>query len=494
MNYVLWLWRNARGIRWNTAVRVGVGLVQVALGLLMVWLCKHFIDVTIRTGSAADIGLMIGLLVAVVVGGVALRQCYYYMSTMANIRQTNSIRLRIFSRLFHTQLYATERELHSGDVVSRLEKDIDAVGEASTSLFPQLLITVSQLLGAFLLMHSMDARLAWILLVLTPMVVLFGKLLARPLRTMTHDIRQQESRIQMQMQEGMEHNEVLRSLDSSDWLSGRLDSMQRGLKTKVKRRTRFTVITRLVLSSTFGLGYLLAFVWGGLQLRDGAITFGVMTSFLQLVSQIQHPILQILNMVPTFIHTTASIDRLRELEQMEAEERGSESDLLAAPVGVRMDDVSFHYASADRQILSHFSHDFRPASKTAVLGQTGIGKTTLFRLMLALAKPDDGRLSLYAQGEEHGIDAGTRANFVFVPQGNTLMSGSIRYNLLLARPEATEEELRHVLHTAAADFVFSLPDGMDTQLGERGAGPPGGPTWALADARGSRWGARRSEG
>lgn len=484
MNYVLWLWRNARGIRWNTAVRVGVGLVQVALGLLMVWLCKHFIDVTIRTGSAADIGLMIGLLVAVVVGGVALRQCYYYMSTMANIRQTNSIRLRIFSRLFHTQLYVTERELHSGDVVSRLEKDIDAVGEASTSLFPQLLITVSQLLGAFLLMHSMDARLAWILLVLTPMVVLFGKLLARPLRTMTHDIRQQESRIQMQMQEGMEHNEVLRSLDSSDWLSGRLDSMQRGLKTKVKRRTRFTVITRLVLSSTFGLGYLLAFVWGGLQLRDGAITFGVMTSFLQLVSQIQHPILQILNMVPTFIHTTASIDRLRELEQMEAEERGSESGLLAAPVGVRMDDVSFHYASADRQILSHFSHDFRPGSKTAVLGQTGIGKTTLFRLMLALAKPDNGRLSLYAQGEEHGIDAGTRANFVFVPQGNTLMSGSIRYNLLLARAEATEEELRHVLHTAAADFVFSLPDGMDTQLGERGAGLSEGQAQRIAIARG----------
>ncbi|MCR4603487.1 MAG: ABC transporter ATP-binding protein/permease [Prevotella sp.] len=483
MKYVVWLWHNAKGVRWNTLLRVAVGIAQVILGLLMVWLSKQFIDVTIHTGSDADIWMMVAILVAVVVGGVVLRQYYYYLTIVANTRQTNSIRLRIFSRLFHRQLY-TEQQLHSGDVVSRLEKDIDAVGEATTTLFPQLLVTTCQLLGAFLLMRSMDARLAWILVLMTPLVIIFGKLLARKLRNMTHDIRQQESRIQMQMQEGIEHNEVLRSLESSDWLAGRLDTMQQGLKTKVMRRTRFTVITRVLLATTFGLGYLLAFIWGGLQLRHGAITFGVMTSFLQLVSQIQHPILQILNMLPQFIHTTASIDRLNELEEMPTELTRGDRGMQLQKAGLRMDDVCFRYATGDRQILNHFSHDFRPGSKTAILGQTGIGKTTLFRLMLALARPDSGRLILYTDGSEQVVDASTRNNFVFVPQGNSLMSGSIRYNLQLARPEATDEELRHALHTATADFVDDLPEGIDTQLGERGTGLSEGQAQRIAIARG----------
>jgi len=483
MRYVAWLWHNALGIRLNTALRVAVGISQVTLGLLMVWLSKRFIDVTIHTGTDGDIWMMVGVLVAVVLGGVLLRQFYYYLTIVANTRQTNSIRLRIFSRLFRRQLY-TEQQLSSGDVVSRLEKDIDAVGDATTTLFPQLIVTSTQLLGAFLLMRSMDPRLAWLLVLITPMVIVFGKLLARKLRKMTHDIRQQESRIQMQMQEGIEHNEVLRSLESSEWLAGRLDDMQQGLKTKVMRRTRFTVITRLLLASTFGLGYLLAFVWGGLQLRQGAITFGVMTSFLQLVSQIQHPILQILNMLPQFIHTTASIDRLSELEQMPSEYTGEGTSTQLQKAGLRMEDVSFRYATGDRQILNHFSHDFLPGSKTAILGQTGIGKTTLFRLMLALIRPDSGRLTLYADGCEQDVDASTRNNFVFVPQGNTLMSGSIRYNLLLARPEATDEELHHALHTATADFVEDLPEGIDTPLGERGAGLSEGQAQRIAIARG----------
>ena len=188
MKYLRWLWRGMRGIRWNTLVRIVVGIAQVALGLLMVWLCRHFIDVTIRTGTPHDITMMIVMLVLVVLGGVALRQLYYYMSTVALTRQTNQLRLDTFSRLFTRQLYA-DREIHSGDVTSRLSKDIDAVGDATTSLLPKAVVTLVQLAGAFLLMHSMDRTLAWALLLLTPLVLVFGKLIARPLRRMTREIR-----------------------------------------------------------------------------------------------------------------------------------------------------------------------------------------------------------------------------------------------------------------------------------------------------------------
>ncbi len=297
---------------------------------------------------------------------------------------------------------------------------------------------------------------------------------------MTLDIRQDESRIQMQVQEGMEYNAVLRSLGSEQWVTDRLDSMQQRLRGNVMRRLRFTVVTRILIGCAFSLGYLLAFVWGGIGLRNGTISFGIMTSFLQLVGMIQQPILQLLNMVPSVIHCTASIDRLKELETDHVDgpllECGASQsadntsdDTTAGPI--RFNDVSFRYAKGDRMVMEHFTHEFKPGSKTAIMGETGIGKTTLFRLLLGFIEPTSGHVD-------------RNAAFCFVPQGNTLMSGTIRYNLQLAKPEATDQELKDVLHTACADFVNELPAGLDTELGERGSGLSEGQSQRIAIARG----------
>ena len=496
--YVVWVWRNTKGIRLDMLFRVAAGIGRVSLGLLMVWLCKHFIDVTIRQGTTDDIIVMIIALVSVVIGAILCRQAYYFLGVKDRAKQTTSIRLRIFSHLFRRQLF-DQKEMHSGDVTSRLEKDIDVVSDATTSLFPDMSVTLIQLVGAFLLMQSMDARLAWALLLLTPLFLIVGKFIGHKMRMMTLDIRKQESVIQMLVQETMEHNAVLRSLESGDWITNRLDDMQQDLRGKISRRARFTVVSRLLIGSSFSLGYIMAFIWGAMQLRNGEITFGVMTSFLQLVSQIQNPILQMLNMVPQFIQASASIDRLTELEQVEAEEettnferhgksvKSVESVLEkdeTHPIGVKVEDVSFKYADGDREILTQFSFDFKPGSKTALMGHTGAGKTTLFRLLLALTKPNNGTMTVYDSQGQQTISEQTRSNFVFVPQGNTLMSGSIRYNLLLARPDATDEALKEMLHTAMADFVLDLPDGLDTECGERGSGLSEGQAQRIAIARG----------
>ena len=480
MKYSSWIWRNTQGIRWNTAVRIVTGTAQVAMGLLMVWLSRRFIDETIHTGSAHDITVMIIWLVLTVVGGVLLRQVYFLLTTKASIRQTNAIRLRMFSGLFRRQLY-DEKEIHSGDISSRLTKDIEVVSDTTTDTLPQMCITCIQLVGAFLLLHYFDRWLAWALLIMTPLAILMAKFIGRKLRQMTLDIRQDESRIQMQVQEGMENNAVLRAMGSQEWMAGRLDTAQQKLKGNIMRRTRFTIMIRIILGSAFGLGYLLAFVWGGLQLRNGAITFGIMTSFLQLVGQIQHPVMQLLNLVPQVIHSTASIDRLAELESNAVADAGTLHPTLS---GIRFENVNFQYAGGDRQILSGFTHDFQPGTKTALMGETGIGKTTLFRLMLGFISPNSGTITLY--GTDNSIPAGaeTRPDFVFVPQGNTLMSGTIRFNLQIADPDASDEQLIEALHTACADFVQELPDGLDTLLGERGSGLSEGQAQRIAIARG----------
>ena len=472
MKYVAWLWRNSLGIRWNMVVRIVTGVGQVGLGLLMVWLSKQFIDVTIRKGNSDDVLWMILWLVLTVVGGILLRQLYFYLTSLANVQQTNNLRFRMFSSLFRRRLY-DEQELHSGDITSRLAKDIEVVTNATTDVLPQLFVTAIQLCGAFLLLRYFDKGLAWALLLLTPLAIIFGKLVARRLRQMTLDIRSDESRIQMQVQEGMEYNAVLRSLGSTEWVTNRFNTMQQQFRGHVMRRARFTVITRIVLGCAFGLGYLLAFVWGGLQLRAGVITFGVMTSFLQLVGQIQSPIMQLLNMIPSLIHATASIDRLEEITISSSvpEKVRKNMNEGSGDLGVHFEDVTFRYAKGDREILSHFTHDFRLGSKTAIMGETGIGKTTIFRLILGFIEPTKGKVRV-------------NGSLSFVPQGNTLMSGTIRYNLLLAKPEANDEELIAVLHTACADFVNDLPDGLDTELGERGSGLSEGQAQRVAIARG----------
>lgn len=492
MKYLAWLWDNSKGFRLNAAFRVAIGFARVFLGLAIVWLSKQFIDETIRTGSDDDVMRMAALLLLTMVGAVLLRQLNVYMTTTATVRAACRLRLEMFNRLFRRKLYDV-RELHSGDITSRFSKDIETISEVSMETIPQMLVTTLQLVGAFLLLRWFDPRLAWVLLLLTPVAVIFGKLISHKLKNMTLAIRESESRIQTQVQEGMEYNAVLRSLESESWLTGLLNGQQCNLQRDVARRAQFTMVTRILFGCTLGLGYMVAFVWGGLGLRSGVISFGVMTSFLQLVSQIQSPIFSLLNMGPKLIHAMAGVDRLQELRAEQDSLSETSPNRIPGMLGVRLEGIRFGYAGQSREIIDRFSYDFKPGSKVAIMGETGAGKTTLLRLLLGLVRPDAGRMLLYSESKDsEGVASGTveilseklRTNFVYVPQGNTLMSGSIRHNLQLACPTANDAELRRVLELACAEFVFDLPQGLDTELGERGHGLSEGQAQRIAIARG----------
>lgn len=491
MKYLCWLARHTEGMRLNILTRILLGLGQTLLALLVVWLSKRFIDEVVFTESTREMVLQVAILASAVILGVVIRQFNYYLANKAFIRKVAALRLSLFAQLFRRKLFG-ESEIHSGDISSRMAKDIDAVSETIAITLPQMVVMTMQLAGAFLLMHWFDPRLAWALVLLTPLAIALGKFISHRLRSLTLSIRQDESHILMKIQESMEHNALLRSLQGEQWMQERVGQLQRQQNTNFIRRTRFLMVSRFALGCTFGLGYMTAFVWGAYGLRNGLITFGVMTSFLQLVGQIQQPILSLLNAFPSVINSTASIDRLQEMADSQTEESDPDSTSketgtakrLPLRLGIRMEGVSYRYAQGDREVISALTHTCQPGSKTAILGTTGVGKTTLFRLILGLIQPDSGSITFYGEGFNHPADRSMRRHLVFVPQGNTLMSGSIRDNLLVARPDATDTELLSALHTACADFVNELPQGLDTRLQERGGGLSEGQAQRIAIARG----------
>ena len=484
MKYARWFIDNSRGIRLNILVRIMAGLLQTGLALCVVWLSKRLIDDVAMTGTMGEMAIQALLIAAAVVAGVSIRQLNQYLANKAFIKKVAELRLAIFSQLFNRRLFEAN-DIHSGDVTSRMAKDIDAVSETLAVQLPQVVVMTIQLVGAFLLMRWFDSRLAWALILITPLAIIIGKYISHRLKRITLSIREDESRIMARIQESVELNVVLRALQGERWMQDRVEELQDRQTANYIRRSRFMVFSRFALGCTFGLGYMLAFVWGAYGLRTGAITFGVMTSFLQLVGQIQQPILSLLGAFPSIIYSTASIDRLKEMEHGEEKQSCSGEDITTRTLlGIRMDNVTFRYAKGDREVMSNFSHDFRPGTKTAILGTTGAGKTTLFRLILNFIQPDSGEVTFYGNGFSHAADKSMRKNVVFVPQGNTLISGTIRNNLLMAKPDASDEELHTALHTSCADFVFDLPQGIDTVLSEHGGGLSEGQAQRIAIARG----------
>ena len=484
MKYARWFIDNSRGIRLNILVRIMAGLLQTVLALCVVWLSKKLIDDVAMRGTMSEMAVQALLIAAAVVAGVSIRQLNQYLANKAFIKKVAELRLAIFSQLFNRRLFEAN-DIHSGDVTSRMAKDIDAVSETLAVQLPQVVVMTIQLVGAFLLMRWFDSRLAWALILITPLAIIIGKYISHRLKRITLSIREDESRIMARIQESVELNVVLRALQGERWMQDRVEELQDRQTANYIRRSRFMVFSRFALGCTFGLGYMLAFVWGAYGLRTGAITFGVMTSFLQLVGQIQQPILSLLGAFPSIIYSTASIDRLKEMEHGEEKQSCDGEDITTRTLlGIRMDNVTFRYAKGDREVMSNFSHDFRPGTKTAILGTTGAGKTTLFRLILNFIQPESGEVTFYGNGFSHAADKSMRKNVVFVPQGNTLISGTIRNNLLMAKPDASDEELHTALHTSCADFVFDLPQGIDTVLSEHGGGLSEGQAQRIAIARG----------
>lgn len=475
-----WLWGILRRHRVQVCLNTLLGCTSVGLDFAFIAATKWAIDIATHRASAplaTAAAVLAGILLLQLGLGFASR----WVKAILGVKAQNHMQLYYFDRLLHSE-WSARHGCHSGDLLNRLELDVRDVVNATTETAPSIVSVGVRLAGAFVFLYSMDALLACFSVAIIPCFIVLSKLYMKRMRRLTRDVRDTDSRIQSILQETIQHQMVVQTLEQQPAMVGRLDRVQRHLRQQVRTRTKFSSVSATFLSAGFMGCYLVAFLWGAARLHEGTITYGMMLAFIQLVGQIQGPFRDLTRFIPIFVNAFTAGERLMQVEEIPLEQPGGGMPVGPVP-GVRFSDVTYAYSPGGRLVLKHFSYDFPPGSHTAIVGETGAGKTTLIRLMLSLIHPAEGKVSLYDGACEVPCDAGTRSHFTYVPQGNTLFSGTIRDNLRLGNPQASEEEMRDALADACAGFVFNLPEGMDTMCGEQGAGLSEGQAQRIAIAR-----------
>lgn len=471
--------RSAR--RWGLAY-ILLGIIRTLLSLTFVWVCKELVD--IATGESQEpLGQWTAFMIACIVLQICCRIASSYCEQYGRINIQNNLRARLFYSLISSRWSGRER-FGTGDAVNRLEEDIRVVSELVSSHIPAVVVTFAQLAAASTFLLFISPNLLWALVGLMIAGIIASRLSFRKLRSLSTAIRTKDGEIQQHIQEHLQNRVVALTIIGIERVMATLNTLHNALRYNTIKRLNFHSLNSALLSVSFMGGYAAAFLWGVYGIKSGAVTFGMMTAFLQLVSQIQMPLSELARKIPAFIHALSSIERLAELENLDPEENAPLCR-LEAPAGILFKDVTFSYPDSHSGVLfNSFSHNFLPGTMTVVAGATGIGKSTLVRLMLGLLKPQSGSVLIYgSSSNSHCASKATRCNFKYVPQGNTLLSGTILDNLLMADPKADRERIDAALHIAAADFVHSLPEGLQTICGESGSGLSEGQCQRIAIAR-----------
>ncbi|MDE6636766.1 MAG: ABC transporter ATP-binding protein/permease [Muribaculaceae bacterium] len=477
-----------KGFRGRIVLSASAGIVRVATGLIFVAMSKKAVD--IATGSSSGnltfcvIGLISALIVELICSAISNRTI-----DLSETKIKNNLQEKLFSRLMMASWYGQEK-YHSGDLISRLTEDCRVASECLCRTVPTIIISLFQLIGTFLFLWYFSPLLAITLLLLLPVFLLAGKAFFMKMRLLTRRIRGIESRLQEKMQESLHHRILLLTYRHTYRTLKAISSLHNARYSTMRKRIDITTYSRTAIIAGFETGYLAAFLWGIMGLYKGTVTFGMMTAYLQLAGQIQRPLAELARLLPGLIHSHTAFARILEIERIPIENESSKDDTFMdqQAVGISFNNVSFAYPGNPHPILYQFNHIFSPGSKTAIMGETGAGKSTLLRLILALLKQDEGEIEMFTEsGNKENIipvSAATRSRMVYVPQGNSLLSGTIRQNLQIAKPEASEEEMKEALHAAAADFVYKLKFGLETKCGENGSGLSEGQAQRIAIARG----------
>lgn len=451
---------------------MAVSLLYIALAFLS----KNVLEIATNTrkGNFLNYGIAFAVVVVlqVLFSGVSS-----LLKTSVAGKFTISLRSRLFG-ILNNKKYSAVGRYHSGDILNRFTSDTDVIVSNTVTVLPDICSTLTKIIGGTVALILLEWRIALMVIVLGFLVPALGRLINRRYKNLHKECQKTEGVTRSFLQECFENSIVIKTFESEKLFSNRLDEyMHENYRFKLKRAV-LSIFSHLGLYSFFTIGYYAVLVWGATQISGGNITFGTLVAFLQLVSQLRAPLQNVSGIIPRYYAICASAERLMEIENLENEEKDRDLQTNITFTELCGHDVSFSYG--DKNVFSNFNFKIQKNSLTAIIGASGSGKSTLFKLILGLYEPQSGQIVC----SDTKVGVSTRHLFAYVPQGNMIISGSIKDNLTMCNPEIPLSAVIQAAKTAEIhDYIISLENGYDTVLSERGGGLSEGQVQRLSIAR-----------
>ncbi len=475
----------------NTSKKEAFRLISVTvlnalgafLGVYLALVMRNVINSAVE-GVASEVTKWAIMLVSVVVVEIILFILSRILATQMSARLEIAFRESVFSKLLRKEYSAVSR-IHSGEVQNRLFNDVTVVSENVATLLPQFISLITRLIAALVAVYVVDAFFASVILIAGVVLFVLARLFKNVLKRTHKDVQEAGGEVRAHTQESVENLLVIKAFGMEE----KIEDTEKGLHKKHYKkkmvRAFFSVGASAGFSTLMNLGYVYAILWGAYKILTGDSGFGYgdFVAIMQLIGQIQTPFASLSGSLSKYYSIIASAERLLELADLpdDIEEQADTASIYEKMTSIALCDVSFSYG--DAYVLENADTEIEKGKLTLISGISGIGKSTMIKLLMGVIKPESGEACAVMGDLRETLSSSTRALFAYVPQGNLLMSGTIASNLRLAKADATDEEMQKALRVACADFVDELPQGLETKLGERGSGLSEGQVQRLAIAR-----------
>ena len=469
--------------RWSKPVHTSVFLISLisvvtslfALGVTLV--TKELIDGA-TGGDSGALWLYGGLLV----GLIAAERLLSVWSASLRNRASATLQKHMQGMVTDAILgkeYASLKGYHSGELVNRVFSDVSVVKNGVLSMLPSLLRTAVSFVGAAVILITMDWRFLPVLIVCAVLGVAITLAFRGPMKRRHKRMQQAEDALHASTQETIENIRVVKASVSEERAMDAMDTRREKLSDEQLRNGKLSILMNQGMGAMFDISWLLCNLWGCLKIYQGTFTYGSLAALIQLVGRIQAPIANAVQLVSQVYGVIASAERLEEVIGLPDEQQGETLDRFDE---IRLENVCFQYDDGMDDVLLDVNAVIRSGDFVALTGISGGGKTSLFQLLLGIYRPTSGAV-VFRSGEKRvAACRGTRSLFAYVPQGNTLMSGTLRDNLTMFTDHASEEELRAAISAACLEDVVAEV-GLDVKLGERGVGLSEGQAQRVAVAR-----------
>ena len=477
---IVWLFQQTKPFILSILFLTFIGIIMAFTGVGSAITSRNLIDSAINRDK--DRAITFGIVFfTTVIAQIGLRAVFSMSSTKVTERFSNSLRVNIYGHIARSD-WNELIGFHSDDILTRLTSDISIVSGGIISVIPSIIMLGVQLVLAFVTLFAYDRVLALLAIIIGPVTVLFYRLFSKKLKKLHIKIQETEGKYRAYIHECIQNIGIIKVFSLEKNSTEKITGLQEDRMEWVLKRNRVNNAASAILSFGYYLGYMLSFVWGAYRLSMGVITYGMLTAFFTLVNQIQSPFISMARSLPQLIQTEGSATRLMELEKIKLEQMNNKAAVVEK-AGIVLENIMFQYKD-DKQVICDASADIKPGELVALVGASGEGKTTIIRLLLSLLEQKKGNISIVDGKKKYEMNASYRNLISYVPQGNTLFSGSIIENLRIGDPNATEIEKYQALKDACAmEFVSELKDGIHSIIGEKGIGLSEGQAQRLTIAR-----------